>query len=402
VTLYALKLQLKNIRKLTMHPKLPTVAHIVSIYLPLTQNWIYNQIRFLNRWRSIVLCKKLENVGKFPLDNIYSLKSLPRPLKISRLVYSKAKGYFPYYWHIVKTQHVKFLHAHFGPMGYQSLSLARKARIPLVTTFYGSDLSRLPNKFKTWRKRYRKLYEKGDYFFVEGPYMRQQLIKLGCPPEKIHIQQLGVDLSKLPFEIRKISNDGIVRILVAATFAEKKGLPYAVDAFGRVSKIYPNVQMTIIGDSRDRPNEKAIKKKLQELVAHYHCEEKVTFLGYQPYNSLLKQFYNHHIFLSPSIQASDGDNEGGVPVTIIEASATGMPVISTRHCDIPSVIKHGISGFLVEEKDVKALVDALINLVEDPKQWVIMGHSGRKHVEQEFDIKKTVFELEEKYNSLLL
>src|SRR5690606_39794503 len=67
-------------------------------------------------------------------------------------------------------------------------------------------------------------------------------------------------------------------------------------------------------------------------------------LGYQPWRALMDAAYRHHVFLSPSITASDGDTEGGAPVGLIEMAATGMPVISSRHADIPEVIEHGVGG----------------------------------------------------------
>jgi len=74
-------------------------------------------------------------------------------------------------------------------------------------------------------------------------------------------------------------------------------------------------------------------------------------LGFQPHAILFEEAYKNHIFLSPSVTALDGDTEGGAPVTIIEMAATGMPIISTKHCDIPEVIKDGVTGFLANERD---------------------------------------------------
>ncbi len=69
-------------------------------------------------------------------------------------------------------------------------------------------------------------------------------------------------------------------------------------------------------------------------------------MGYQPHSTLFAEAYRHHIFLSPSVTASTGDTEGGAPVSLIEMAATGMLIVSTTHCDIPEVIKHGVTGLL--------------------------------------------------------
>ena len=93
------------------------------------------------------------------------------------------------------------------------------------------------------------------------------------------------------------------------------------------------------------------------MIEKYNLRSKVRLLGYQPFSVMLEEAYGHHIFLSPSVTASDGDTEGGAPVGIIEMTASGMPVISTTHCDIPEVIQNGVTGLLAEERDVEGLID---------------------------------------------
>lgn len=75
-----------------------------------------------------------------------------------------------------------------------------------------------------------------------------------------------------------------------------------------------------------------------QTVRGWHLEDKVRFMGYQPYEVMLGECYKHHIFISPSVASEDGDVEGGAPVTIIEMAASGMPIVSTNHCDIPYVL----------------------------------------------------------------
>jgi colanic acid/amylovoran biosynthesis glycosyltransferase len=380
----------------------PTVAHIISTYLNHTENWIYNQVCNSRQWRSIIFCQKIKNLDIFPFERIYSQESLSKSLQgYYNLLHHRVFGYFPYFRQAVKIERVKILHAHFGPTGYKNLALAFATKIPLITTFYGYDLSGMPVKDVAWYIRYQKLFEGGHMFLVEGPHMRQQLIQLGCPPEKVQVQRLGVDLDVLPFTPRRIRDDGIIHILSAARFKEKKGLVFAIEAFSRLCSYYENIRLTVIGDALDSQSEQTIKDQLHSIVEEHNIKDKVYFLGHQSHETLINHYYRCHIFLSPSVQAADGDNEGGAPVSIIEASASGMPVISTTHCDIPSVITHGKSGFLVEERNVDSLIQALSYLIEHPDQWEIMGNAGRTHIEREFNIKITVPDLEKKYNSLL-
>ena len=129
--------------------------------------------------------------------------------------------------------------------------------------------------------------------------------------------------------------------------------------------------------------------------------DRTHLLGFQPHVRLLEEAYKHHIFLSPSVTASDGDSEGGAPVTIIEMAATGMPVVSTTHCDIPQVIPHGTAGLLADERDVAGLVKHLEWLVQNPEQWEGLVSQARAHIEKNFDAVIQGQQLAEFYASLL-
>jgi colanic acid/amylovoran biosynthesis glycosyltransferase len=87
------------------------------------------------------------------------------------------------------------------------------------------------------------------------------------------------------------------------------------------------------------------------------------------------------------VVASDGDTEGGAPISIIEMLASGMMVVSTHHCDIPGVIQHGVSGMLAGERRPEELAQHLKWLIEHPQAWPAMLDAGRKHVEQKFNAR---------------
>jgi colanic acid/amylovoran biosynthesis glycosyltransferase len=109
----------------------------------------------------------------------------------------------------------------------------------------------------------------------------------------------------------------------------------------------------------------------------------------------------HHVFLSPSITARDGDSEGGAPVAIVEAEATGMPVVATVHADIPEVVVDGESALLSPERDVRRLAEHLERLVTEPRLWEPMGRRGRAHVERNHDARVQTGRLEEIYAAVL-
>ena len=114
----------------------------------------------------------------------------------------------------------------------------------------------------------------------------------------------------------------------------------------------------------------------------------------------MDEAYKHHLFLSPSVTASDGDTEGGAPVSLIEMSASGMMVVSTTHCDIPEVILHKSTGLLAPERNVEMLVDHLKWLINQPGQWETMLLAGRAHTMDQYDARQQGRQLAMHYQSL--
>lgn len=375
----------------------PVVMHAVRAYLPLTENWIYEQIRQASGFFPVVVCDEKSNLRDFPLTEVHAdgdrrfssafdlLNKVHR-----RLAYANWPGS---YRGVVKRYRPQLIHAHFGDRGVLMLGTARRYKIPLVTTFYGYDVSKLPREEK-WVPRLKWLFEHGDVFLAEGPVLRQKLIDLGCAPEKARVHHLGVDVMRIPFQERQ-APEGPVRLLMAASFREKKGLRYGLEAFARLAARRKNaVRLTIIGDG-------PLKGELRELAKALGVQHLIRWLGYQPHDVFLREALDAHLFLSPSVVAADGDTEGGAPVAIIEAQATGLPILATTHADIPEVTRPDQSAFLVAERDVDALEVRLEHLVDHPELWGPMGQAGRRHVMAEFNASEQGKRLELIYREVM-
>ena len=91
-----------------------------------------------------------------------------------------------------------------------------------------------------------------------------------------------------------------------------------------------------------------------------------------------------HVFVAPSVTAANGDQEG-IPVSIMEAMAVGLPVLSTQHSGIPELVAHGVSGLLSPERDIDALAAYMTTLINETHRWPVMGQAGRSIVERDFD-----------------
>jgi len=382
------------------------VLHIVDMYLPVTENWIYSQIVGVKQCRCAVAARALETPEAFPFPHVHQCPRLiarPKSLLargVNRVVESALGIQRRRQVAVAREFGADLLHAHFGPIGYQSLALKKATGLPLITAFYGMDACALPNQSPKWRDRYRTLFEQGDLFLAEGSHMRETLISLGCPREKAVVQHLGVNLDLIPFEPRRPAEDGTITVIMVGSFREKKGLPYGVRAFAKVTHERPNLRLVIVGDGRT-PRELEIKREILGCIEDGGIEDRVRITGYIPHEEFLREVRQAHICLQPSVTAADGDAEGGAPVCLIEMSASGMPVVASRHCDIPEVIVDGASGFLVPERDVDALAERLLYLADRRETWEDMARAGRTHVEEEYDAALQVQRLEGVYRSLL-
>jgi colanic acid/amylovoran biosynthesis glycosyltransferase len=381
-------------------PPLPVVAHSCTPYLFATGSWIYSQLVNLSRHEAIVLTDRTENLDVFPFREVYAYNEI-HPLRQAFFRLKRgwvAGGRESFFESVLKRRGARVIHSHFGYVGWRMLEAKRRLGLPMATSFYGADASRLPRD-PLWRSRYERLFAHGELFLAEGEAMRRTLTELGCPRERIVVQHLGVSLDDLPFVVRRPDASGVVRVLVAATFREKKGIPDALRAVEQLRPHHQRLQVTLVGDSMGTAADEEEKRTILDLVGR--LEGVVRWVGFQPYPAFRRALLDHHLFLSPSCTSRDGDAEGGAPVTLIEAQATGMPVVSTRHCDIPEIVVDGKAGHLSPERDVKALAANLERLITAPVSvWEAMGAAARAHIEKHYNVRTQVARLEDLYERL--
>lgn len=379
------------------------VTHYVDEWLPRTQPWIYNQVRHLpDDIESTVACRGTRHLDEFPFSRIHSLEEAPlaeqlvdRALRVLGI-----RHHLGFLRRRIEADRPHVLHSHFGHVGWYNLGAVRGLNTHHVVTFYGQDLSWRPVARPRWRQRYRRLFREADLFFCEGPHMAGELADLGCAEEKIVLQRLGVNLDRITYTPRHWAPGDILSVLIAASFREKKGIPYAVQALGGLRDSWP-LELTIVGDVTGQPGSRREKRKIMNAVRESGMEPVTRFLGFLTHDALLDEAYDHHIFLAPSVTASDGDAEGGAPVSIIEMAASGMPIVTTRHCDIPEVVVDGGNAELADERDVRGLARAITTLLEAHEEWPSRLARGRRHVEERFDASVQGEALGEHYRFLV-
>jgi colanic acid/amylovoran biosynthesis glycosyltransferase len=281
------------------------------------------------------------------------------------------------------------VHCQFGPLGELGLLLRDlgifKGR--LITSFRGYDISSYltAHGYQT----YSELFVRGDVFLCVSEHIRKKLIRLGCDPRKTLVHRSGVEVSNRALSPSTNKKDRKIRVLTIARLVEKKGIEYGIRAVAKILETFDCVDYEIAGEG-------PLKDGLQSLIEQLRWENKIRLIGWKTQAEIADLLTASDILLAPSVTAENGDEEG-IPGVIMEAFAKGLPVVSTSHAGIPEVVRDGASGFLVPQKDVDAIAERLLRLVDDPKMRSRMGQSGREFVKEHFDIQKLNVRLEKIY-----
>jgi colanic acid/amylovoran biosynthesis glycosyltransferase len=372
------------------------VAHIHERFFEKSETFIHNTTVNLLRFYPVFIAWEYRNLDQFPIPpaDRFSLTFPPGTWRwFQQGIGRRFLGREMLAERFLRQRQAGLLHSHFGHNGVWALRLKRALRLPLVTTFYGHDMSQA-SSLATWGERYQRLFKEGDLFLVEGPHMKKRLNEIGCPAEKIEIQRISIALANLSFRMRPKKKAGEKVILVfSGRFVEKKGLLIALQALHEARRTALDFEFRIIGDG-------PLKPEIERFIQEHEMGAYVRLLGFLNYNDYLDQMNYADLFLHPSVTAADGDSEGGAPTTILEAQALGLPVLSTRHADIPYVVIPGESALLSREGDADSLSTNIMRLLKEQDSWARMGAAGRRHMETFHDSSREIPRLEARYAEL--
>jgi len=290
----------------------------------------------------------------------------------------------------IAENHSRIIHAHYGTGGLKILPVAKTLNIPLVTTFHGNDASAMLRK-KAYLRSLKELFNY-SYIIAVSHFIKKRLINLGAPEQRIFTHYIGTDLNRFQFTKRvppniKYKEQGVLNFIQISNFVEKKGHKYTIDAFSRLLRTFPNCVLHLGGDG-------PLKKELEAQVKRLGIEDNVLFLGKVSPTKVPRYFEEADVFLHHSVTGTDGSEEG-IPTVIMEAMASGLPVVSTRHAGIPELIEHGHSGYLVTEKDIDEYHNTLLSLFDD--QAVNIADNAREKIDRDFNMSKQNKKLTEIY-----
>lgn len=294
----------------------------------------------------------------------------------------------------------QLMHSHFATNGWFYRRIQRRLEIPHVVSFYGFDYERLPFTRPVWVSRYQQLFRFADRFICEGSHGASLLESNGCPPEKISVIRLGVDPEKvLMTRRRKAGNE--LRLVQVARMTEKKGHTVALEAFARALGSCANMYLTFVGTGTT-DEDGTIPAELRRIVQREGLASRVSFVERVEFSGLYEFLQDFHLLIQPSHYSRNRDSEGGSPVVLLDAQATGMPVVATTHCDIPEAVVHGETGFLSPERDIVSLSSHIRRFYEMRQDsYDRFALQARRHIEREYDIRESGRRLRQIYEALL-
>jgi colanic acid/amylovoran biosynthesis glycosyltransferase len=288
----------------------------------------------------------------------------------------------------------RLVYAHFAPDGYAAMQLADRLGVPLVTALHGYDVTMTDQAIGSTRlgREYLRgrsaLQKRGALFVACSTFIRGRALQLGYPPERTIVHSIGVDVES--FKPPSAAQRQKI-VLFVARLVEKKGCGNLIDAMAEVQRHSPAAQLVVIGGG--------------PLLSQYEAQAaalslRCRFLGTQPAGVVKDWMALAAVFCVPSVVAPSGDAEG-FGIVFIEAQAMGLPVVSTLSGGIPEAVRDGETGLLVNERDPRALAQAILRLLQGDELWQRFSLAGRRNVENHFNLSRQTGRLESVFERLL-
>jgi glycosyltransferase involved in cell wall biosynthesis len=377
----------------------PVAAQYLATFLKPEMWHIYRQIRALTAFRPLVFCQKRENATRFPFDDIVTLPKprthqlrrlwqktiLRRPITIYR---SEARALERQ----LTAHEAQLIHIYFGHMGVHLSPFIERTRFPVVLSFHGAD-AQVDHDSPVYAEISRRVLARVSLILARSESIARRIESLGGDPAKIRLHRTGVPLGEIPFTQRTPPADGKWRCVQACRLIAKKGLRTSLRAFAALARENPGSTFAIAGEG-------PMLEELRALAAELGIADAVTFPGFLSQADLRQLYADSHLFLHPSEIGPDGDQEG-IPNSMLEAMASGLPVLATRHGGIPEAVEEGHSGLLVEERDHEALAAALLALTRNSARYEAMSRAASDRVRAHFDIEAQTRVLESYYREAI-
>lgn len=376
-------------------PDSGVAVHRCGEFVGRTDNWIHDHLRSLPRYRPLVLADSVQNLDEFP-----GIETWPWNREtLLRRAWRRLGGPGPYPPDLrrLRAQGPVVLHSHFGYVATDDHGLRRALDVPWVVGFYGADVYELPRR-PEWRDRLARIFDEAALVLPLGPAMAARLVEYGCPEEKITVHNFGVDVEGLRFESPVRAPDEPLRVLFAGSFREKKGIPDTIEALHLLVRDGVPVHLELVGEATPKPGDREVEAEVEARIERWGLAGSITRRPLLPFGELIDLARRCHVLVHPSVTAASGDSEGTV-FMIQQMMALGIPVVATRHGDIPYTFGPHADR-LVPERDPAALAAALRRYVDDPTALEADARMYRTHAEGALDVRIQAGRLADLYDGL--
>lgn len=359
------------------------VALFCTNFLPYSQSFVHEEIKHHDRYEVEVFAWRRFFPDRFPFEPVH----MANPLYI-------ATRRSPLFDRVIRAGRFDLVHAHFGPGGTYARPFAARHGLPLVVTFHGYDVPLLSSAKRLLPLNWpyamtgRRLLREMTLGLCASTELRDMLMALGVPGERLVLSQLGVDLSAF----RPTERDPVARrVIMIGRFVEKKGFEYGIRAFARaLPQVDAATHLTIVGSGDGEAT-------LRALVTQLGIDANVTFAGVLKKAEVAAELTRSDVLLAPSVVDANGDRESGL-IVVKEASASHVVPIGTLHGGIPEIIDDGETGYLVPERDVEAMGARLVTVLSDAALRQRLASAGRAKMERQYDVRHRVAALEDFYD----
>lgn len=274
----------------------------------------------------------------------------------------------------LKHNQIDVVLAEYGTTGAEIFRACEYAGIPLVVHFHGRDCTAYDN-IKEYGERWKKMFVYASKVIAVSHDMEKRLIALGCPKGKLVYAPCCPDESFAYFRPSYAKR----QFVFIGRFTDKKA-PYAtIMAFEPVAAKYSDARLIMAGDG-------PLHNSCVNMVKILGLDKQVLFPGQTTPSETRQLMVDSLAYVQHSIIAASGDMEG-TPVSVMEASAMGLPVIATRHAGIPDVIIDEETGLLCDELGVEKMSKDMLRLADDYELAKRLGENGRKRMKEHFSKK---------------
>jgi colanic acid/amylovoran biosynthesis glycosyltransferase len=360
---------------------MPKVLIWRSAMLLGSETFVRAQADALTRWEPVYAgATKIDS----PLSRDTDLIAYPTEADRRAFLRLRLTGTSPQLQKTIAAVRPELVHAHFGGDGWLISASAARAQLPLIVTLHGHDVTRQPSstgpKGVRYRRNLRTAFQRAKVLIAVSEVIRERAIHWGADPAKVRVHYNGVPI---PTEVPDVPKQYDVAFV--GRFVEKKGADDLIAALASVK-----AKALFIGDG----------PRFAEMQGYARSlNVDATFLGARPADEVYRLLAQSRLLAAPSRTAADGDSEG-LPTTVVEAMALGLPVVSTHHSGIPEAVTDGVTGLLGPEGDREALTANLRKLLDDPALQASMGKAARARAEADFDAAKQSSRLEDIYDEV--